>query len=133
MPGDASGIVPSSFRILRQLVDRVEETNSGVVSANEFNVNIPRQRVEQAAIAAEVLQDEVYSKFPFVDSAQPASQDLVELVLNRTWRPALSITGADGIPLIDDAGNVLRPFTSVKLSLRIPPTCDGARASARLG
>ena len=130
--GDASGIVPSSFRILRQLLDRVEEANSGVVSANEFNVNIPRQRVEQAAIAAEVLQDEVYSKFPFVDSAQPASQDLVELVLNRTWRPALSITGADGIPLIDDAGNVLRPFTSVKLSLRIPPTCDGARASARL-
>ena len=130
--GDASGIVPSSFRILRQLLDRIEEANSGVVSANEFNVNIPRQRIEQAAIAADVLQDEVYSKFPFVDSAQPASQDLVELVLNRTWRPALAITGADGVPLIDDAGNVLRPFTSVKLSLRIPPTCDGAKASAKL-
>ena len=130
--GDASGIVPSSFRILRQLLDRIEEANSGVVSANEFNVNIPKQRVQQAQIAAEVLQDEVYAKFPFVEEAQPASADPIELVLNRTWRPALAITGADGVPAIDSAGNVLRPFTSVKLSLRLPPTCDAKLATEKL-
>ncbi len=130
--GDASGVVPSSFRILRQLLDRIEETNSGVVSANEFNVNIPKQRVQQAQIAAEVLQDEVYAKFPFVDGAQPASADPIELVLNRTWRPALAITGADGLPDIDNAGNVLRPTTSVKISLRLPPTCDAKQASEKL-
>jgi acetylornithine deacetylase/succinyl-diaminopimelate desuccinylase-like protein len=130
--GDASGVVPSSFRILRQLLDRIEETNSGVVSANEFNVQIPKQRVQQAQISAEVLQDEVYAKFPFVDGAQPASFDPIELVLNRTWRPALAITGADGLPAIDNAGNVLRPITSVKISLRLPPTCDAKQATEKL-
>ncbi len=130
--GDASGIVPCSFRILRQLLDRIEEANSGVISANEFNVSIPRQRIEQAELAAEVLQEEVYTKFPFSGSAKPSSNDLIELILNRTWRPALSITGADGLPNIDDAGNVLRPNTSVKISMRIPPSCDGALASTKL-
>jgi len=130
--GDASGVVPSSFRIVRQILERLEESNSGVVSANEFNVQIPRQRIEQAAIAAEVLQDEVYAKFPFVGEAQPASSDQVELVLNRTWRPALAVTGADGLPSIDNAGNVLRPTTSLKLSLRIPPSCDAKAATDKL-
>jgi acetylornithine deacetylase/succinyl-diaminopimelate desuccinylase-like protein len=130
--GDASGVVPSSFRILRQLLDRIEEANSGVVAANEFNVQIPKQRVQQAQIAAEVLQDEVYAKFPFVEDAQPASADPVELVLNRTWRPALAITGAGGLPAIDNAGNVLRPATSVKISLRLPPTCDAKQATEKL-
>jgi acetylornithine deacetylase/succinyl-diaminopimelate desuccinylase-like protein len=130
--GDASGVVPSSFRILRQLLERIEESNSGVVSVNEFNVQIPRQRIEQAVIAAEVLQDKVYAKFPFVEEAQPASLDPVELVLNRTWRPALAITGADGLPSIDNAGNVLRPTTSLKISLRIPPSCDGKAATEKL-
>jgi len=130
--GDASGVVPSSFRILRQLLDRIEEANSGVVSANEFNVQIPKQRVQQAQIAAEVLQDEVYAKFPFVEDAQPASADPIELVLNRTWRPALAITGAGGLPAIDNAGNVLRPTTSVKISLRLPPTCDATQATEKL-
>jgi acetylornithine deacetylase/succinyl-diaminopimelate desuccinylase-like protein len=130
--GDASGVVPSSFRILRQLLDRIDESHSGVVSANEFNVQIPKQRMQQAQTAAEVLQEEVYAKFPFVEGAQPASADLVELVLNRTWRPALAVTGADGLPSIDNAGNVLRPETSVKLSLRLPPTCDARIATQKL-
>jgi acetylornithine deacetylase/succinyl-diaminopimelate desuccinylase-like protein len=130
--GDASGVVPSSFRILRQLLDRIEESNSGVVSANEFNVDIPRQRIQQAQLAAEVLQEEVYAKFPFVEEALPASHDTIELILNRTWRPALAITGADGLPAIDSAGNVLRPATSVMLSLRLPPTCDAKVAIDKL-
>ena len=130
--GDASGVVPSSFRILRQLLDRIDESHSGVVAANEFNVQIPRQRIQQAEIAAEVLQEEVYAKFPFIGETQPASVDLVELVLNRTWRPALAVTGADGLPTIDNAGNVLRPLTSVKLSLRLPPTCDAKIATQKL-
>jgi acetylornithine deacetylase/succinyl-diaminopimelate desuccinylase-like protein len=58
----------------------------------------------------------------------PMSDDLTELVLNRTWRPALSVTGVDGMPPLSSAGNVLRPHTSVKLSLRLPPTLDGKRA-----
>jgi acetylornithine deacetylase/succinyl-diaminopimelate desuccinylase-like protein len=130
--GDASGIVPSSFRILRQILNRIDNCDSGTVSADEFNVEIPEQRIHQAKLAAEVLQKEVYTKFPFVEGAQAASSDPAELVLNRTWRPALSITGANDLPAIDNAGNVLRPMTSVMLSLRLPPSCDANIAIKKL-
>ena len=130
--GDASGIVPSSFRILRLLLDRIDEVASGRVAAAGFNSPIPAHRVEQAARAAEVLGEQVYAKFPFSPGTRPVTGDTTELILNRTWRPALSITGADGLPLLADAGNVLLPHTSVKLSLRLPPTCDAGHASGLL-
>lgn len=130
--GDASGIVPSSFRIARQLLSRLEDAVTGRIIPEAFYVEIPRERVEQAARAAAVLRDAVYDKFPFKDNTQPVAHDFAELILNRTWRPALSVTGAAGLPPLDDAGNVLRPFTALKLSLRLPPTCDADAASAYL-
>lgn len=130
--GDASGIVPCSFRILRQLLNRIEDVDSGVLAADEFNVNIPANRKEQAKLAAEVLGEQTYSKFPFLEGGQPASDKPEELILNRTWRPSLSIAGIDGIPAISAAGNVLRPYTSAKLSLRLPPTCDAEIACNKL-
>ncbi|MFQ6022132.1 MAG: M20 family metallopeptidase [Acidiferrobacterales bacterium] len=130
--GDAGGIVPSSFRVLRQLLSRLDNESSGEVIPREFHVEIPPQRTEQAAKAAEVLGDEVYTKFPFVDTAHPTSKELSELILNRTWRPTLEITGADGLPPLTDAGNVLRPMTAAKISLRLPPTCDAEVATGRL-
>ena len=126
--GDASGIVPSSFRLLRQLLSRLEDGTTGRIRVEELFVEIPPERLEQAGKVAQVLGDEVYDKFPFLDGMTPMSDDLTELVLNRTWRPALSITGADGLPPLASAGNVLRPQTSVKISLRLPPTLDGKRA-----
>ena len=129
--GDASGIVPSSFRILRQILSRVENEKTGAV-AKEFHVEIPEQRKQQARKVANVLKDAIYSKFPFVDGAQPMSRRPVDLVLNRTWRPALSITGAEGLPALQNSGNVLRPATAVKVSLRVPPTCDPKQATGRL-
>ncbi|HEX7803389.1 MAG TPA: M20 family metallopeptidase [Pseudoxanthomonas sp.] len=125
--GDASGIVPSSFRILRELISRLEDEATGKIKPEGLFVDIPQERLEQAAKVAGVLGDEVYSKFPFLPGMRPMSEDLTELVLNRTWRPALSITGADGLPPLDSAGNVLRPQTAVKLSLRLPPTLEGKR------
>ena len=130
--GDASGIVVSSFRILRQLLDRIDDPKTGLVSAEEFNVAIPDSRIKQSRLAAEVLGDKVFSKFPFIENTQPVNNDNAELILNRTWRPALSITGADGLPLIENAGNVLRPMTAVKISLRLPPTCNAEKASVKL-
>ncbi|MFQ5755866.1 MAG: M20 family metallopeptidase [Acidiferrobacterales bacterium] len=130
--GDASGIVPSSFRVIRQLLSRVEDESSGMVIPRDFYVNIPRERVEQAHHAADILGSEVYAKFPSVHGAKPISDDISELVLNRTWRPALAVTGAGGLPPLESAGNVLRPMTAVKLSLRLPPTCDADAATARL-
>jgi len=130
--GDASGVVPSSFRILRKVLSRFEDEETGKILAKEFYVPIPKQRVEQAKKCAAVLKKDVFSKFPFVKGAKPMGTELSELVLNRTWRPYLAVIGAEGIPSLASAGNVLRPFTAVKLSLRIPPRLDPNRASAAL-
>jgi acetylornithine deacetylase/succinyl-diaminopimelate desuccinylase-like protein len=130
--GDASGVVPSSFRIARKLLDRVEDATTGRVLPPEFHAPIPAERVEQARRAAEVLGDAVICRFPFAGSTQPMVADRTEALLNRTWRPALSITGADGLMPIASAGNVLRPHTALKLSLRLPPTIDGAQATQTL-
>lgn len=129
--GDASGIVASSFRILRQLLSRVDDPATGAV-VRDFHVQIPADRLAQAKVVAEVLGDEIHSKFPFVPGMRPMHTDLVELVLNRTWRPALSIVGMDGIPPTASAGNVLRPRTVARLSLRVPPTMDAPAAAKRL-
>jgi acetylornithine deacetylase/succinyl-diaminopimelate desuccinylase-like protein len=126
--GDASGVVPSSFRILRAVLSRLEDEATGRILPRELHVDIPAQRSEQARQTAQVLADAVFSKFPFVDGMRPVDADPVELVLNRTWRPALSVTGIAGMPPLESAGNVLRPFTAVKLSLRLPPTLDGDAA-----
>ncbi len=130
--GDASGVVPSSFRILRQLLDRIDSSQTGTIKDAAFNVTVPDTRVEQARIAAQVLDTTVYSKFPFVPGSHPVITDPAELILNRTWHPAMSIIGADGLPSIANAGNVLRPNTSVKISLRLPPTCDADQALKQL-
>jgi len=130
--GDASGIVPSSFRLLRQLLSRIEDEDTGKILIDGLHVDIPADRLAQARKVAEVLGDEVHSKFPFLPGMKPMADDLTELVLNRTWRPALSVTGVDGMPPLSSAGNVLRPFTSVKLSLRLPPTLDGKRGGELL-
>ncbi|WP_242110858.1 M20 family metallopeptidase [Luteimonas aquatica] len=135
--GDASGVVPSSFRLLRQLLSRIEDENTGRILIEGLFAEIPAERLKQAERCAEVLGSAVYDKFPFLPGMTPmfkegAADQLTELVLNRTWRPALSITGADGIPPLASAGNVLRPHTSVKLSLRLPPTVDGKRAGELL-
>lgn len=120
--GDASGIVPSSFRIARLLLDRLEDATTGRVRPAAFHADIPAERRAQALQAATVLGDIILRKYPFAGTTTPMLTDLGEAVLNRTWRPALSVTGADGLPAIADAGNVLRPRTSLKLSLRLPPT-----------
>ncbi len=130
--GDASGIVPSSFRILRELLARLEDGPSGRVLLPELHVDIPDQRRAQSQAAAQVLAGDLHAKFPFVPGCRPMSADPVELVLNRTWRPALSVTGADGLPPTGSAGNVLRPMTTLMLSMRLPPTCAAPPALARL-
>ena len=130
--GSASGIVPSSFRIARQLLSRLEDERTGEILPRDFHVEIPRERVAEAREVAKVLGDDVFALFPLVPGLRPVTVDPLELILNNTWRPALAITGAAGLPLPVDGGNVLRPVTSFKLSLRTPPTCDARRAVSRL-
>jgi acetylornithine deacetylase/succinyl-diaminopimelate desuccinylase-like protein len=130
--GDAGGIVPSSFRLLRQLLSRLEDETDGRILDARFHVDIPEQRRVQAGNAAQVLGDNVYKRFPFLDGTGPAPDQGAEMILNRTWSPALEITGAAGIPSLEDAGNVARPMTAVRASLRLPPTCDAEQASLAL-
>jgi acetylornithine deacetylase/succinyl-diaminopimelate desuccinylase-like protein len=120
--GDASGVVPSSFRILRSLLSRFEDQETGRIIPPWMHVEIPPNRIAEAKRTAEVLGSAVYDKFPFVEKSWPMSDDPVELILNRTWRPTLSIIGQAGMPDVSVAGNVLRPKTSLKLSIRLPPT-----------
>ena len=139
--GDAGGVVPSSFRIARQVLDRVDDSRTGIVKPAAFGCDIPADRIEQAKQAAAILGDTLWKRFPWASSccddpgtasifAEPVTREPVEIVLNRTWRAALAVTGADGLPPTGMAGNVQRPFTALKLSLRLPPLVDGPKAAA---
>jgi len=134
--GDASGLVPSSFRILRQVLDRLEDSSTGRLLPASFHCEVPPERLAQARATAAILGAEVVQRFPWAHYdcegaarfVLPTTADPVQALLNRTWIPALSVTGAEGFPAIADAGNVLRPYTAFKLSLRLPPLVDAAQA-----
>jgi acetylornithine deacetylase/succinyl-diaminopimelate desuccinylase-like protein len=138
--GDASGLVPSSFRIMRQVLDRLEDSKTGRLLPQSFHCEIPAERMEQAKATAAILGDEVYKRFPWAHFdcggstafALPTTTDPVQALVNRTWKPTLSVTGAEGFPSLQDAGNVLRPYTAFKLSLRLPPLVDAAQAVREL-
>ena len=127
--GTASGVVPSSFRVLRRLLSRVEDEASGAITLPALQADIPEQRVDQAKQAAETLGESVYLKFPWAVAGPSPSESPYELLLNNTWRPTLSITGAEGLPTLVNAGNTLLPFNTLKLSFRLPPTTDADEAA----
>ena len=134
--GDASGLVPSSFRIMRQVLDRLEDSKTGRLLPASFHCEVPTERLAQAKATAAILGEEVTRRFPWAhydcDGANtfvlPTTSDPVQALLNRTWTPTLSVTGAEGFPALADAGNVLRPYSAFKLSLRLPPLVDAAQA-----
>jgi acetylornithine deacetylase/succinyl-diaminopimelate desuccinylase-like protein len=135
--GDSSGVVPSSFRILRQVLDRLEDSKTGHLLPDSFHCEVPGSRLAQTEATAAILKDEVWKRFPWscgLDGGPtlPTTTDPVQALLNRTWRPTLSVTGVEGFPDLGNAGNVLRPYTAFKLSLRLPPLVDGHEASMRL-
>ena len=135
--GDSSGLVPSSFRILRQVLDRLEDSKTGELLPESFHCAVPAERIEQAKATARILGNEVWKRFPWACGADggpalPTTTDPLQALLNRTWKPTLSVTGADGFPELKNAGNVLRPYTAFKLSLRLPPLVDGNEAAAKL-
>jgi acetylornithine deacetylase/succinyl-diaminopimelate desuccinylase-like protein len=127
--GMATGIAPTAFRILEQLLARIENPVTGDLLLEELQVNLPQDRRVQAMAAAKVLGDEVAGKLPWVKGAHALSDDPAELIINNSWRPTLAVTGAEGLPPLGSAGNVLLPEVAVKLSLRLPPTCDAERAT----
>jgi len=128
--GMGTGIAATPFRIIEQLLARLESPVTGDILLDELQVTIPADRRAQIAQAAKVLGPTIAGKMPFSKGVQPVSNDPVELLINSTWRATLAVTGADGLPPIKSAGNVLLPELALKLSLRLPPTSDPKRASA---
>ena len=126
--GGASGHVPSSFRIARSLLSRLEDEKTGEILLEELNTKIPNYRIEETKNLVSILGNEVVEEFPWKNGMKPSTNDNVEGVLRRTWRPALSIVGSDGMPSTANAGNVLRPYTTLQLSMRIPPMVDPEKA-----
>jgi len=127
--GLASGIAPTPFRVLQQLLARVENPTTGELLIPELQAAIPDDRRAQIAAAADVLGAQVLDKIPFAPGVRAVVNDPVELLVNNTWRPSLAVTGADGLPALGTAGNVLLPEITLKISLRLPPTVDPSRAS----
>lgn len=130
--GEASGVVPSSFRILRQLLDRVEDSATGTVLVPEMHVEIPQDRIAEANATAADFPAPISSHYPFVVGGRPVVEDPAQQLLAHTWHPTLSITGVAGLPDVTIAGNVLRPSTSLQLSMRVPPTADADAAADAL-
>lgn len=133
--GEASGIVPSSFRIATHLLARIEDPATGRIVAPAFIVDVPEARQDEAHKAADVLGQSAYGAMPFIAGARPASDNIATLLTERSWRAQLAVTGADGLPAINEAASVMLPATSLKLSLRLPPTLDAdmaGRAMKRL-
>ncbi|MCZ8131463.1 MAG: M20 family metallopeptidase [Steroidobacteraceae bacterium] len=128
--GMGTGIAPAPFRILRGLLERLENVHTGDVLLEDLHVRIPPERVAQAKATADVLGAAIQAKLPFAPGVRPVSNDPLELLLNSTWRPAVTITGAEGLPALRNAGNVLLPRLAVKLSLRLPPTLPAEAAAA---
>lgn len=126
--GSAGGIVPSSFRVARALLDRIEDARTGAMLLDELQAEIPRHRRDEAELLGSEYGAGAGGTFPTVDGLQLAGDDPADRVLRGTWGPALAVTGADGLPTLAEAGNVLRPYTALKLSIRLPPGCSARRA-----
>ncbi|HZF26613.1 MAG TPA: M20 family metallopeptidase [Steroidobacteraceae bacterium] len=124
--GMGSGIAPSCVRIVRQLLSRIEDEVTGDLLVEPLHASIPPERRRQIAAAASVLGEQVRGRLPFAAGVRPLSTDPVELLVNTTWKPSLTVIGMDGLPALQNAGNVLVPRLSVKLSFRLPPTSDPA-------
>ncbi|MBX9765040.1 M20/M25/M40 family metallo-hydrolase [Patescibacteria group bacterium] len=126
--GSGSGGVADNFMLATDLITRIQNPKTGEIIP-ELHREIPQSRIDQARALAAHFRDELSKELPLLDGVQTLNPDLVELILNRTWRPALTVTGSN-LPALQNAGNVLRPTTALKLSMRIPPGMDDKAAAA---
>lgn len=131
--GEASGIVPGSFMILRHLLDRIEDSRTGEIIPRVFHTGIPPEACEQTREVAQIEGDQIWKAYPWYGATEPLTKDPFEGLLNRNWRPELTVTGIDGIPSVENGGNVMRPFTRAKIGLRLPPDVDAQTASKEFG
>ncbi len=130
--GDASGVVPCSFLIARRLLERVEDSSTGTVKGAVFHAKISKDLHKDCHKIAKVMGKKFFDAYPWAGSTRPLHKTVEESIIHRNWYPELSISGADGLPSVEEAGNVLRPFTRLKIGIRLPPTVNAPKASAAL-
>jgi acetylornithine deacetylase/succinyl-diaminopimelate desuccinylase-like protein len=123
--GGYGGVVPDGFRVVRRLLERIEDSEDGRVLLPEAWVEIPPQTQAALAKAAALVGAGRVAEVPWTPGVGPVTgTDTLEALLATTWRPQLTVIGQDGLPASAIAGNVLRPETTLKLSLRLPPHVD---------
>lgn len=130
--GMAGGIVATPFQVARSLIGRLENAESGEVLPPSLKAAVPPARLAQARKVAQVLGGSIPGILPWVEGVRPLADDLVELILNNTWRASLAVVGQDGMPETAQAGNVLLAGLTLKYSLRIPPTVNPQTAAAEV-
>jgi acetylornithine deacetylase/succinyl-diaminopimelate desuccinylase-like protein len=128
--GVGGGVVPSSFRILRRMLSRIEDETTGEILLPELRgAGVPDDLRASLHAAAQEFAD---SALPTVAGLRLAGGDAGERLVARAWSAALEVTGMDGVPAVRDGGNVLRPFTTAKISVRLPPDVDAQVAADAL-
>ena len=115
-------MVPSSFRIIRQLLDRIEDAATGRVLLDALHVEVPADRLDEARRTAAELAHPLAEDYPFAGSTRPMVDDPVEQLLARTWRPTVSYVGADGLAA-DQSGRQRAAPVDVAVAQR-PPAAD---------
>ena len=130
--GVGSGVAPSVFAILRELLSRIEDAKTNRILLEDLHVDIPLQRCDQARFAAKMVGDTFYDSIPFYEKTRAVCNCVDEAILNRTWRPSLSVIGLDGMPATANAGNVTLPKLTVKLSFRLAPTTKPEEAAKNI-
>jgi len=119
--GEVGGILPETFRVARNLLDRIDNSKTGEMCP-ELAVETPDHKMEEAKFMAALSGDEMYKKYHLCDCVDPLHhENLEEMYLNNVWRANLAITGAAGLPDIAIAGNVIRSGTSLRLSCILSP------------
>lgn len=129
--GAGSGLAPDSFTVLRNILDRIDDSKTQKV-IEEFHVEVPKNRLDEINRVAELKKEKVLEHVKLTPGVEPLTHDYTELIIRNTWAPTLVVVGASGLPAHDTAGNVLRPNTSFRLSMRLPPTYDPNVAMERL-
>jgi acetylornithine deacetylase/succinyl-diaminopimelate desuccinylase-like protein len=119
--GEVGGIVPETMRIMRHLLDRIDDSKTGMC-CEALNCEIPERFKTEAKFMAELSGPEMYKKYHVCEGVDCMHEEGIDqMYLNNTWRANMAITGAAGLPAIQTAGNVCRPSTSMRLSIRLPP------------
>ena len=68
--GSAGGVIPSTFRIMRQLLDRIEDSETGRVLLQSAHTTIPPHRIAEANDVATDLGEAVFENPPLVEGAR---------------------------------------------------------------